>query len=253
MTACGGDDPGAASLSPFGSRPNETVVVGDGKGGVGYVTPVGDGCIQIGAECARPQEKCRANERADVVVDDRGKVVAVVCYPGENAPPTIDSNGNVALGKENKGVVALDGLDDGVDIAGDVTSSGNKVTIYGEGPAVSVIGGNVDADGNNFSMRGVTVKRSVTISGNNASLVLCAIEGDLRIEGNNAVVAECTVFGGIHVKGNNAVIVGNRVGGALTIEGRNESCRGNVSFDDADANLVVAPGELGAPAVCSVR
>lgn len=72
----------------------------------------------------------------------RGKVVDVVCYPANSSPPVIEEKGDVTLGQnENKAVVAIDGAADGVDIAGNVTSAGNNVVVYGEGPAVSVIGG----------------------------------------------------------------------------------------------------------------
>lgn len=252
VVACGGSDSPSGNLSPYTSEPDRTVVLGDGKGGTGYVTPGGADCIQLASgECVKPQDKCKDGERADVIVDAQGKVLTVVCYPASNAPTPVDSQGNVDLGKDNKGVVSIDGNDDGVDIAGDVTSSGNNVTVYGQGPAVSVIGGNVDADGNNFALRGVTVKQNVTIVGNNATLVLCAIDGDLHIEGNNTVVAECAVGGSLTIQGNNSVLVGNRVAKTIDVTGSNTVCNGNVAWTDANANHLFDPGEAGAAVDCS--
>lgn len=256
LVACGEDEaPIAAANNPYGSQPNTTVVVGGGPGaGTVTTTPSGDGCIQLpSGECVKPQQKCNAGERADVVIDSAGKVLEVICYPAGAAPTPIDGSGNVELGKENKGVVSIDGVVDGVDVAGDVTSSGNNVTVYGEGPGASVIGGNVDAQGNNFAMRGVTVQRNVTVEGNNAALVLCVIEGDLVVRGNNLVVADCLVTGKIRVEGNNAKLVANEVGGGIEIEGNGTVCDANVAWTDSNGNKALDPGESGAAITCGER
>lgn len=254
LLACGGSDAAAPSgdNTPYTSDPNKTVVLGDGKGGTVSSTPVGADCITIASgECVKPQDKCKDGERADVIVDSKGKVIEIVCYPATSTPTPIDGQGNVELGKDNKGVVAVDGADDGIDIAGDVSSSGNNVTVYGQGPGVSVIGGDVTASGNNFAMRGVTVKQDVTITGNNATLVLCAIDGDVVIEGNNTVIAECTIKGKVTIKGNNSKLVANEVAGGITVEGSNTVCDGNVTWSDANANGLLDPGEAGASIACT--
>ncbi len=246
--ACGGAS--TPVDDPFTGAPERTVVVGDGKRAV-FVTPSGSDCVQIGTQCVRPQDKCGPGARADVIVDSKGKVLEIVCYPPAPSAPPVESTGDIDLGKDNKATVTLDGQADGADIAGDVRSRGNNVTIYGQGPGVSLIGGSVVADGNNFSMRGVTVQRNVTVKGNNATLVLCVIEGDLLIEGNNAVMAECTVLGKVTIKGNNAVLVANRIAGGLSVDGKEAVCDGNLQFTDGNANRVADPGELGVPLACS--
>jgi|GEM_PF-1528679 len=252
VVACGSEAGAPDAGTPYTSEPNKTVVLGDGKGGTAYVTPTGGGCITTpSGECVKPQDTCKDGERADVIVDSSGKVVEVVCYPGESAPTQVDEKGNVELGKGNKAVVAIDGADDGVDVAGDVTSSGNNVTVYGQGPEVSVIGGDVTAEGNNFSMRGVTVKKDVVVRGNNATLVLCAIEGDVTIEGNNAVIAECTIKGKVTIKGNNSVLVSNRVLGGIAVTGENTVCDANVAWTDGNGNGLLDPGETGSPIECT--
>lgn len=258
LVACGGSsssgvDSDAGAGDPYTSQPNQTVVVGAGAGaGTVTATPTGSGCITLpSGECVQPQKQCKDGERADVVIDSKGKVVAIVCYPGAASPAPIDSQGNVELGKNNNGVVSIDGADDGVDVAGNVSSSGNNVTIYGQGAGVSVIGGKVDATGNNFAMRGVRVKNNVTIDGNNAALVLCVIEGDLIIKGNNTVVADCSVLGKIQVDGVNTTLIANEVGGGISLsEAKNTTCDGNVVWTDSNANKLLDPGESGAAISC---
>jgi len=253
LAACGGDAAPAPAADPYTSAPDTTVVIGPGPGaGTVTTTPAGDACVTLpSGECVKPQGQCKAGERADVIVDSAGKVVRIVCYPAAAAPTVVEEKGNVELGKQNKGVVALDGAADGVDIEGNVTSTGNNVTVYGQGPAVSVIAGNVDAGGNNFSLRGVTVKGNVEIEGNNATLVLCVIEGNVVIKGNNAVIADCSVRGNIRIEGNNGVLVANEVGGDIETTGQNAACDANVAWNDANGNKLLDPGESGAAITCT--
>lgn len=257
LIACGGetDSPPPSNGDAFTSDPDKTVVIGAGAGaGTVVQTPTGDGCVTLpSGECVKPQDRCKPGERADIVIDSAGKVVEILCYPASSSPTPIDGSGNVELGKQNKGVVSIDGDVDGVDVAGDVTAQGNNVTVYGKGPGASVIGGSVDASGNNFAMRGVTVQQNVEVSGNNAALVLCVIEGDLLIRGNNAVVADCSVSGRIRIEGNNAKLVANEVGGGIEVAGNNTVCDANVAWTDGNANKTLDPGETGAPISCDRR
>jgi hypothetical protein len=253
VVACGSESPPPAegNNTPYTSDPNKTVVIGAGAESV-QTTPAG-GCVTLpSGECVTPNKTCKEGERTDVVVDSGGKIVAVVCYPASSTPTQVDEKGNVELGKENKGVVALDGVADGVDIEGNVTSTGNNVTVYGQGAGVSVIGGNVVAEGNNFALRGVTVKGDVTISGgNNAALVLCVIEGNVHITGNNNVIADCSILGNILIEGVNNVLVSNQIGGTISIpDAKNTVCDGNVKWTDANSNKLLDPGESGAALTC---
>lgn len=259
VVACGGsEEPPPGDNTAYTSDPNKTVVVGGAA--AGSATTAGAqssaGCVTLpSGECVEAKS-CADGERRDVVLDSRGKVAAVVCYPADATPPEVNSEGNVELGKnDNGGVVAIDGAADGVDIAGNVTAKGNNVVVYGSGPDVSVIGGNVDATGNNFSMRGVTVKGDVTIGGgNNATMILCVIEGNLTIKGNNNVVAECVVKGKIEIDGNNNVLVSNAVGGTISVsEAKNLVCDANVTWNDANGNKVLDAGEKGAALECTTK
>jgi hypothetical protein len=252
VLSCGGEaaqPPG--DNTAYTSDPNKTVVVGGTAGG-GTAAQGSAECVKLpSGECADAKQ-CPSGERRDVIIDSAGKVVAVVCYPADATPPTADSEGNVSLSKnDNNGVVAIDGANDGVDVAGNVTAAGNNVVVYGEGAGVSVIGGNVEATGNNFSLRGVTVKGDVHVVGNNATLVLCVIEGDVVLEGNNNVIADCSILGKVEIRGVNNVLVANEIGGGVSIgEDKNTVCDGNVVWTDANANKLLDPGEAGSPIAC---
>ena len=249
--ACGGDD-GAPSgdNTAYTSDPDKTVVVGGGTATGGAQSS--QGCVTLpSGECVDARQ-CAAGERRDVIIDSKGKVVAVVCYPADATPPTIESQGDVNLSKnDNNGVVAVDGANDGVDIAGNVTAAGNNVVVYGEGAGVSVIGGNVSSTGNNFSLRGVTVKGNVQVQGNNASLIFCVIEGNVLLEGNNNVIADCSILGKVEIKGVNNTLVANEIGGGLVLgDDKNTVCDGNVVWTDSNSNKLLDPGEGGAAITC---
>ena len=250
VAACGASTGDAGNDTAYTSDPNKTVVVGGAGGPNNAQTPTG--CVQLpDGRCVEAKE-CKAGERRDVVVDSAGKVVAVVCYPADSAPPVVESQGNVDLAKENKGVVALDGNADGVDIVGNVASNGNNVTVYGQGPDVSVIGGSVTATGNNFALRGVTVKGNVEIGGgNNAVLVLCTIEGNVTITGNNNVIGDCDILGNIVINGVNNTLVANHVGGTITItDAKNSVCDGNTKWTDTNQNKLFEATEAGEALTC---
>ena len=232
VAACGGDDDTPPSTATqYSATPNTTVTTGPAAApGNGTVT-------------AQTDKQCKSGEHADAIVDSTGKVVRVVCEPIPATPTPIDGQGNIDIGKDNKGVVTIDGTNDGVDVTGDVKSTGQNVSVFGSGPDVSVIGGNIDATGNNFTTRGVTVKGNVTIDGNDATLLLSVVEGDVIIKGNNAVVAGCTVLGKIIVEGNNAVLVGNKVSQGIQPGEQNASCDGNVDATGAAISCSDAGGK----------
>jgi hypothetical protein len=232
LAACGSDDevPPAPPATQYSATPNTTVTTGP-------ATAPGNGTVT-----AQTDKSCKSGEHADAIVDSTGKVVRVVCEPIPATPTPIDGQGNIDIGKDNKGVVTIDGSNDGVDVTGDVKSTGQNVTVFGSGADVSVIGGSIDGDGNNFTARGVTVKGNVVINGNDATLLLAVVEGDVIITGNNAVIAQCTVLGKIVIQGNNAVIVGNKVSGGIQSGQQNASCDGNV---DATGAAITCSGTTG--------
>lgn len=257
LFACGSDGAAPAVATTDGGLPYEkdrTVVIGpDGKAAP-VPTPDGKDCLVLANnpdDCTRPQDTCGEGARADVVVDAKGKVVAVICYPVDGTPiSTVPEEGAASVGAENKEIVVIDGKDDGVDVTGDVDITGNNVVVYGAGPETSIIGGNVDVSKNNATIHGVRVKGDVRIDGNNTALVDCVIDGDLTITSNNNVVASCTVFGKIIVTGNNNSLYYDRACKGVDGESKNLACEGNVLCADANGDGLLATEELGAAIAC---
>lgn len=257
FVACGGDEAAPATATTNGNLPYEkdrTVVIGpDGKLAP-VATPDGKDCLVLANnpdDCTRPQETCGEGARADVVVDAKGKVVAVICYPVDDTPvSTVPESGADSVGADNKEIVVIDGKDDGVDVTGDVNITGNNVVVYGSGPETSIIGGNVSVEKNNGTVHGVRVKGDVRIDGNNTALVDCVIDGNLTITSNNNVVASCTIFGKITVTGNNNTLFYDRACKGIEGESKNMVCEGNVACADANADGLLTPEELGAAITC---
>jgi hypothetical protein len=212
-------------------------------------TPDGNECINLDDACVKPQETCGNDGVADVLLDDTGAVVSVICYPTDGV--VIEEVEGDLDGLGNNVVVVLDDAADGVDVEGDVTITGNNVTLFGHGPDTSVIGGDLAIEKNNALVRGLRVQGDVTIAKNNASIVDCVIEGDLTIDGNNTAIALCDVWGTLTIAANNTVLVGNRFAAEPNVNGNNTVCNGNVAFDDANDDGEIADGELGDAVVCS--
>jgi hypothetical protein len=248
--ACGDED-----KSRFPYTPDETALIGDfdnpdGMAGYRIVsTPDGDACINLDDACVKPQRECGDDGAADVLIDDSGAVVDVICYPtGGVAIEAVEGNLDDV---GNNVVLVLDDEADGVDVAGDVTIDGNNVTLYGHGPDTSVIGGDLNIDKNNALVRGVRVEGDVSIDKNNPSIVDCVIAGDLTIRGNDVSIALCEVWGKLTIEGNNAILVGNHFAKAPEITGNNTVCNGNLGFEDADADGKIDADELGEPVACA--
>jgi hypothetical protein len=252
LAACGSDAP---RVLPY--DPNSTALIGgdyDNPDGLAYritETPDGDECIDLDGACVRPQTECGDSGAADVLLDDSGNLVDVICYPTsgvviEGVEGEVDHVGNNV-------VLVLDDEDDGVDVTGDVTIDGNNVTLYGNGPDTSVLGGNLNIEKNNAVVRGVRVQGDVTIEKNNPSIVDCVIEGDLTIRGNNVSIALCDVWGKLVIEGNNTVLVSNHFASAPEVHGKNTVCASNRTFVDADDDGLVSEAELGDEVACSEK
>lgn len=251
--ACAGEEQTLSRL-PYPS--DKTTIIGDydnPNGLAGYVltTPDGEGCLNLDDACIKPQKECGDDGAADVLLDEKGAVVDVICYPTGGVAIT-NFEGEI----ENVGnnvVLVVDDVDDGVDVEGDVTIDGNNVTLYGHGPDNSVIGGDLAIEKNNALVRGVRIEGSVEITKNNASIVDCVIEGDLTIKANNTSIALCDVWGKLTITGNNTVLVSDRFAVPPTVQGNNTVCNGNVAFADENEDGVIADSELGAAIDCSSK
>jgi hypothetical protein len=246
---CGHDD----ETEPYPYATNSAALVeSDGATTVAEAPP--DACITHKRNaCIKTADHCgRGFSAVDLHVGADGNVLAAICYPTEGYEvEAVDRVDGLGLEVDNNEVIALDGADDGVDLEGGLTARGNNAVIYGRGPAVSVIGGDVDLGGNNVVLRGVRVEGDVSLDLNNGSLSTCVIRGDLVVEGNNVIIAGCDVFGSVTIRGNNSALANNRVQGRVEVTGNNTRCAGSVAFADADADGLVGEGERGAAVDCS--
>jgi hypothetical protein len=212
----------------------------------------GNGCLDLdGDVCIKPQDECDGRA-ADVILDGRGELLEIVCYPEEDilsVQQIEDQAGNVEQ-NQNNSVIVLDDIADGVDIEGDLSVDANNVVIYGDDPDNAVIGGDVRVDGNNIIVRGVRIAGDVEIVANNAVFVHCVIEGNVSIVGNDAVLSACDVLGDVQISGNNSRLTGNHIAGAFSDQGMNTVCDENLGAQDVDENGVLSPSEFGAPIDC---
>jgi hypothetical protein len=253
--ACGSAD--GAQVLPYSA--NLTAVIGGSvhtspgqdKGRVRRVdTPDGDDCVDEAAdECLKPQRECGDDGASDMLVGADGKSIATICYPTQGVTVELVDGDLDRVG--NNTVFVLDAQDDGPDVTGDITLDGNNVTLYGHGPELSVVAGDLHIDKNNARVRGLRVQGDVIIDKNNPSIVDCVIEGDLVVHGNNVAVALCEVWGKVTVLGNNAMFVEDRFASAPELTGNNAVCSGNLSFEDADGDGVVSDAELGEEVMCA--
>jgi hypothetical protein len=192
-------------------------------------------------ECEAAVQKCGKQAYADVVLAADESVLDVLCYPGNVTVQEIGTDPVASASAGNHTVLVLDDLDDGADVSGDVTLSGNGAVVYGHGAGVSVIGGDLAIDKNNAIVRGVRIQGDVTITKNNAQLAFCEIDGNLSITGNNVTLAECVVHGSVLIEGNNAVFVRNELAKNETLEGKNLRCNANVVLQGSAAPDAGAP------------
>lgn len=240
---------GADPLYPGGDG---KVVVFSGRDTVVYDAAAGGACIVTPLNpCLKPQTACGDGERADVILDSKGQVLTVVCYPsrpkihdmqvvGESGPLVVD----------NKDLVLLDGAADGTDVRGDLTISRSDVIVYGAGPAVSIIGGNLSMNYSKGVVRGVSVLGNAKIPGNNSSLIDCVILGDVTLSGNDNLLAGCDIYGKVTVSGNGNWLTGLRVQGGIQFAGNNSICDRNFAFVDRNQDKIIDPTEVGAALAC---
>jgi hypothetical protein len=259
--ACGDDPPKPAAL-PY--SPNETNVIGgdgffnaptdggaSGGGGIAVGTPNGDECINLDDVCVRPQVTCDSDEAAaDVLVDKDGTVLYTACYPTSGV--SVESFEGPVGDLPNNAVLVIDDADDGVDVMGDVTIDGNNVTVYGNGPDSSVIGGNLNIAMNNSIVRGVRIQGDAVISKNGGTLIDCVIEGNLTITGENVNVALCEIWGETTITANNAVLVQNVFAKQPTIDAKVKACNDDLLFADANQDGVVDPDEIQGEISCDI-
>ena len=245
LGACGEDAP--RGETPYQLR--QALVIGDEQGE--HITDVDADCDD--AECDAVLERCGSDAYADVVLDEQGEVADVLCYRGNVKLVEIGEDAVATASAGNNTVLVFDALADGADVTGDVVLSGNNAIVYGQGADVSVIGGSLAIQKNNAIVRGVTIQGDVTIDKNNTQLSHVVIEGNLTVSSNNVTLVKSTVHGSVILLGNNAVLVENQLAGVDALSAKNLTCNGNVRFDDANDDGVVADTELGAEIRCDAQ
>jgi hypothetical protein len=252
LFACAESSSGSKGPASTPYQLGQALVIGDGTSA--EVTNVDDGCDS--AACQAVRERCGDDAYADVVVDAQGNVLDVLCFRGNADVQEIGEATVASASAGNNTVIVLDGVDDGTDVTGTVTLTGNNAVLYGEGPGVSEVGA-LSIEKNNAIVRGVSILGDVTIEKNNAQLSFCEIHGDLTILGNNTTLAECTVHGQVRIDGVNTVLVNNRFATERELAGKNLTCNGNVAVEasaGADAGTGgaadggAASADAGAPA-----
>lgn len=252
IAAC--DDGGSGALSSSRPWEGDRAAVISLDGTVSEYDPGAAGeCLPSSSdECIDPVQRCGQGIASDVLVDENGKVIDVLCYP--DVPTTtveeIEANDGDIAQNDNNAVIVLGGEDGDVDLEGDLDVDANNVIIYGDGPDVSSMSGNLTVDGNNTIVRGVRIQGNVQIVKNDAVLLFCVIEDNLTITANNTRISGCDVYGDVKVTGNNTKVAGSRLGGELEVEGKGTDCSDSFSFSDQDQSLSIEDAERLGPIEC---
>lgn len=242
---------------------DDTTVIIDTNGGDDLiVSGDGDGCVDLNGICLDPNElkerECGdAQAQADIIVIE-GEVYDVICYPpnDEGTPieeVSVSSEGTVEVPQNENGAVIIFPEDSNqTPLEGDVTLTAERVSLFGNGIENTILDGNLTFSSNNSQVRGVTVTGNVRIDGvsNNASLTFAKVHGNLEIESNGALVANTHVFGNVVVDGNGTSLINIGVQGDWEVS-PTSYCDGCYSFEDANADFMVADEELGEELTCS--
>jgi hypothetical protein len=246
-----GGDGGAAASGPSPYPLGQALVIGESP--EAQLVSVDAACDT--EACSAVRERCGEPAYAEVVVDDAGHVLDVVCFRGNATVQEIGDDAVATASAGNNTVLVFDALDDGADVTGDVVLTGNNAVIYGKGADVSRIAGTVSIEKNNAVVRGVSIGGDVRIEKNNAQLSFVEIFGDLSIEGNNTTLASSIVHGQVTISGVNTVLVQNRFFTARTLAGKNLECNGNTTVSEAEApragDAGVGAGDAGGGAEVS--
>jgi len=226
-----GADGGSVTSVPSPYPLGQALVIGESP--EGQLVSVDAACAT--ETCSAVRERCGDPAYAEVVVDDAGQVLDVVCFRGNATFQEIGDDAVAAASAGNNTVLVFDALDDGDDVTGDVTLTGNNAVIYGKGADVSRIAGTVSIEKNNAVVRGVSIGGNLSIEKNDTQLSFVEIFGDLSIEGNNTTLASSIVHGQVTIGGVNTVLVQNRFFAVSTLAGKNLECNGNTTVSEAEA------------------
>lgn len=268
LAACGDDEvghggwtveEGDGSATDYGDDTVVVVTPGSPDDSI-IVTGNPDECVDIDGACVDLDDAGRycdeTGAQADLVVVD-GEVIDVICYPPADDSTDIrdvepNADGEVEVPQTDSGSVVVFPEDtDGEPVVGDIEVDAERTTIFGNGPDRTTIDGELDIASNNSRVRGVTVTGDLEYddNSNNSALSFCRIQGDVSVESNGFAALNCQVFGDVEVTGNSALLVNIGVQGEWDVN-EGTDCHGCYSFEDANADFLVQPDEVGEDLVC---
>src|SRR5688572_2017374 len=210
--ACGGDaitdppgvvfgEPGCGVVvNPAINDANQVTVPLPGSGGAGAGGQV---TVNLGAEefreLALSVTGSAVTMMANVDHDFEGEIVQVT-------PSTSISEVNAALARSDVIVFLRSGS-----YTGNLTFSGSRVTLFGEGPAGGsvVLNGNVTVSGSDNRVRGARITGSLSVPGSNFSLSFSRVDGTSLVSGSNSTLLNNTFCGSVTIPGSGSRLLGN--------------------------------------------
>lgn len=239
-------------ITPGGTQDDQFIVSGEPDGNC---VQIEDACVEIDEAKGRYCDQDGA--QADIILDENGEVLEVVCYPPpESGAPleevSVSEDGTVNVPQNASGsVIVFDETTNGEPLEGDITLDAERVSFFGNGVDETIIDGNLSFASNNARARGLTVTGDLSVAknSNNNAITFCKVHGSVDVQGNGMRLVNCQVFGDVSVAGNGATLVNIGVQGEWDVNS-GASCHGCYSFEDEDEDFIVLEEEQGDPLSC---
>lgn len=239
-------------ITPGGTQDDQFIVSGEPDGNC---VQIEDACVEIDEAKGRYCDQDGA--QADIILDENGEVLEVVCYPPpESGAPleevSVSEDGTVNVPQNASGsVIVFDETTDGEPLEGDITLDAERVSFFGNGVDETIIDGNLSFASNNARARGLTITGDLSVAknSNNNAITFCKVHGSVDVQGNGMRLVNCQVFGDVSVAGNGATLVNIGVQGEWDVNS-GASCHGCYSFEDEDEDFIVLEEEQGDPLSC---
>jgi hypothetical protein len=239
-------------ITPGGTQDDQFIVSGEPDGNC---VQIEDACVEIDEAKGRYCDQDGA--QADIILDENGEVLEVVCYPPpESGAPleevSVSEDGTVNIPQNASGsVIVFDETTNGEPLEGDITLDAERVSFFGNGVDETIIDGNLSFASNNARARGLTITGDLSVAknSNNNAITFCKVHGSVDVQGNGMRLVNCQVFGDVSVAGNGATLVNIGVQGEWDVNS-GASCHGCYSFEDEDEDFIVLEEEQGDPLSC---
>lgn len=253
---------GQGGETAYGDSTDVVVVSGDKEQSI-ITGADGEPCVQVDERtCVAVDEVtgryCEGEEgQADIILDEDGEVLTVICYPPANTGTPLEEvgvseDGTVAVPQNAGGaVIVFDPDTNQTPIQGDVRLDAERVTLFGNGAGETILEGDLNLASNNARARGFTVTGDLIIekNSNNNAITFCEVLGSLSAQSNGLRVVDCVVFGDVTVSGNGATLVNVGVQGAWNVDSKS-ACHGCYSFTDENKDGALADDERGDALLC---